>query len=75
MFQYIPYRETLFSPYIGLYHSYGIAALLFTDLDWELQAYVSDISPDGSFVLALAQRCTRGQLSPIHLLDVVLNAL
>lgn len=38
-------------------------------------ACIPDISCNKDFVQALAQRCTRGQLSPKHLLDLVLDAL
>lgn len=77
MIQYIPFKEVRFSPYIGYYHSFGIAAIRFTDLelDWQKEEVISDVSTDLSFVIQLSQRCTRGELSPIHLLDVVLDSI
>lgn len=38
-------------------------------------AFVSDVSTDRAAVEQLARRCTEGQLDPIHLLDVVEDAL
>lgn len=38
-------------------------------------AAVVHISCDREFVARLAERCTRGQLSPEHLMDVVQDAL
>ena len=75
MVQYIPFKETLFSPYIGCYQSFGIIALQIIDLEWEQVNFISDVSPCLSFVTALAQRCTRCQLDPIHLFEVVLDAI
>ena len=69
MVQYIPFKETLFSPYIGCYQSFGIIALQIIDLEWEQVNFISDVSPCLSFVTALAQ------LDPIHLFDVVLDAI
>lgn len=66
---------------IGLYSpffrkmSYGILAKVVEDNACTYAAYIPDISCDKSFVDALAQRCTIEQLSPTHLLDVVLDAL
>lgn len=36
---------------------------------------VENISCDREFVARLAERCTRGQLAPEHLMDVVQDAL
>ena len=55
--------------------SYGILAETAEGPGWRPAARVLDISPDKEFVSDLARRCTSGQLSPLHLLDVVLDAL
>lgn len=68
MLQYIPVREELCTPELGTYVSYGIRAVLASG---EEAASVSDISTDLAFVQRLAALCTLGQLSPIHLRDVV----
>lgn len=68
MLQYIPVREELCSPELGTYVSYGIRAI---SASGEEAAFVSDVSLDFAFVQKLADLCTSGQLSPIHLRDVV----
>lgn len=72
MLQYIPVREELCSPELGAYVSYGIRAVLASG---EEAASVSDVSPDFAFVQKLAALCTSKQLSPIHLHDVVEDAI
>lgn len=68
MLQYIPVKEELCTPELGTYVSYGIRAVLASG---EEAASVSDVSTDLAFVQRLATLCTLGQLSPIHLRDVV----
>ena len=46
-----------------------------TECGWREVAFVSDVSTDRAAVEQLARRCTEGQLDPIHLLDVVEDAL
>ncbi|MFR2752687.1 MULTISPECIES: DUF6514 family protein [Oscillospiraceae] len=55
--------------------SYGIMASTEENGTCTYTAYIPDISCNKDFVDTLAQRCARGQLSPMHLLDVVLDAL
>lgn len=55
--------------------SYGIQAAEEQDGICTYLALIPDISCSKEFVEALARRCTAGQLSPIQLLDVVLDAL
>lgn len=55
--------------------SYGIMASTEENGTCTYTAYIPDISCNKDFVDTLAQRCARGQLSPVHLLDVVLDAL
>lgn len=55
--------------------SYGIQAAEEKDGICTYAALIPDISCSRDFVEALAQQCTAGQLSPVHLLDVVLDAL
>lgn len=72
MLQYIPVREELCTPELGTYVSYGIRAVLASG---EETAFVSDVSTDQAFVEHLAMLCTMGQLSPIHLRDVIEDAI
>ena len=55
--------------------SYGIIAEEYDGSKWIQVAVVPDVSCDEAFVLALSNKCTQGQLSPIHLLDVVLDSI
>lgn len=55
--------------------SYGILASVLENDTCTYIAYIPDISCDRSFVDELAHRCSEGQLSPLHLIDVVLDAL
>ena len=41
--------------------------------EWREVQKISDVSVELDFVAALCDKCNVGQLSPIHLLDVVLD--
>ena len=58
-------------PSSPLPYSYGICAEENRGDGWRVVAIIPDISCDGVFATKLAEKCTRGQLSPVHLLDVV----
>ncbi len=72
MFRYVVVQEDLFSPELGYYRSYGIGAV---NSKGERVAFVSDVSPEKVVAEEIAKRCTRGQLAPEQLLDVVLNSI
>lgn len=55
--------------------SYGILASVLENDACTYVAYIPDISCDKAFIEELAHRCNEGQLSPMLLLDVVLDAL
>ena len=55
--------------------SYGILTSVLESNACTYVACVPDISCDSCFVEELAHRCNEGQLSPMHLIDVVLDAL
>ena len=55
--------------------SYGILETQLVDGVAEETAYIPAISCDGAAVEQLMHRCARGQLSPVHLLDVVMDAI
>ena len=42
---------------------------------WQVVCKVSDVSTDPVFVENLAARCTAGQLEPVHLMDIIEDAL
>ena len=61
--------------FVSCQPSYGIQAEVVEGGICSCVETIPDISCDKDFVCLLAQRCDRGQLSPMHLLDVVLDAL
>lgn len=75
MFQFRPVKQFLSSPELGDYCSYGIHAFATTPSGCADAGLVSDVSCDLDFVSLLAGKCTSLQLDPVHLLDVVLDAL
>ena len=75
MFQYLPFENEAYSPYIGKYRTFGLRVLLSQyGLEKEVML-LPDVSSDFSFVLHLAGLLTRKQLDPIHLLDVFEDSL
>ena len=72
MFTYTVLEEYLSSDELGSYRSYGICV---KNEAGEIMLSVSDISTDARVVLNLAERCTRGALSPEQLLDVILDCI
>ena len=70
MFRYVVVQEDLFSPELGHYRSYGIGAV---NSKGERVNFVSDVSLEKTFTEKIAKRCTKGQLAPEQLPDVVLN--
>ena len=75
MYQYLPIKEQLYSPYLGQYHSFGIAAFEICNGRREQVAFISDVSTDEAFAERLAKRCTDAQLDPVHLKDVALDSI
>lgn len=75
MFRFRPVKQFLSSPELGDYCSYGIHAFVSTPAGYSGAGLVSDISCDLQFVSLLADRCTRLQLDPMQLMDVVLDSL
>ena len=73
--QYLLVEEQLFTPELGSYRTFGIAALRRSPRGSEQLAYVSDVSTDRPFAAGLAERCRRGGLSPVHLPDFIADAL
>ena len=75
MFRFRPVKQYLCSPELGNYCSYGIHAFVRTSSGCTEASLLSDVSCDFAFVSALAEKCTRLQLDPMHLMDVILDAL
>ena len=75
MFLYLPVKENLDSPELGCYCSFGLEAFRVTEGQMKRVAFVSDISTIEAMVSTLACRCTRLQLYPLHLRDIIEDAL
>lgn len=73
--RYLCVEEVLFMPEVGCYQTFGIAALQLEKDQCAIDPMISDISTDADFVRALAVRCNEGDLAPVHLRDVVEDAL
>lgn len=68
---YVPTVEKMSSPEEGEYTAYGIRVLQVTPHGVRELQYIPDVSLDCVRVSELTARCTEGQLSPIHLADVI----
>ncbi|MBO1680229.1 DUF6514 family protein [Bittarella massiliensis (ex Durand et al. 2017)] len=75
MFQYTVVKEALKDCEIGPYTGYGIRVIEVSSCGSEEVAFVSDVSCERGVVEQLAALCTRLQLYPCHLYDVVLDAI
>jgi len=73
--QYVLVEEHRDVPDLGRYRSFGIMALRHTSRGRERLAYVPDVTTDRAFAAALARRCNRAELSPIHLRDFIADTL
>ena len=71
MYLYIPIRQNLCSSECGQYRSTGIYALHLPLTESTAQTFVADISPNFWEVFCLALHCTRGQLRPYQLKEIV----
>ena len=71
MFRYIPVQERLFSDDIGFYVSYGIRAVKETETEAEEIICISDVCTERDTVDNLTSLCTKLQMDPVHLLDVI----
>ena len=68
MIQYLPIREAHYSDDLGRYISFGIKAV---DSRNNVILFISDVSVNESLVNSICIDCTKGELNPIHLLDVI----
>ena len=71
MYRYCAFSKNYILEDGEAYRGYGIVCTLGEGERARQIACVEDISCDGDAVAALAARCTAGNLSPMHLLDVV----
>ena len=75
MFLYFPVEQLLFSPSLGCYRAFGLAAVLDAPQGKRCLALVQDVSTQESFVAGLARRCTEEQLEPVHLKNVIEDSI
>lgn len=72
---YIPVEQSLNSPFTGRYRTYGIAAVDCSVNPHDVLDFIPDVSIDREFVSALADHCTRGELEPIHLMQIIEDSI
>ena len=58
-----------------MYHTYGLLCLMNVVGKWVLMDRIEDVSLSQDSVLALADRFTELQLSPLHFRDAVLDSV
>lgn len=66
--QYVAFVENRCTPELGEYRTYGIRL---QNENGDLLDEIADISTNAVAVWTLAERCTNGQLSPLHFHDVI----
>ena len=75
MFRYIVKRETLHTPELGVYHTFGVQVLETQEGSEKVIASVSDVSLDVEKITEFISLCNEHQLCPEHLLDVIEDRL
>ncbi len=72
---FVAMKETYHTKENGSYTSYAICVEGLTPKGRINILTVPDVSCDKNFAYCLAEQCTRFHLSPLHLFDVILDAL
>lgn len=75
MFLYLPIENVIVSPYLGRYRTFGLRILQSESEGDQEVMVLPDISTNFEFILRLASLCTRKQLNPLHILDVLEDLL
>ena len=75
MIKYCVVKEKLFHPDIGEYVSYGMLCCSVLADETRVIEFISDVSCDEKFVTELAEKFTVRELSPLHFLSAVEDAL
>ena len=55
--------------------TYGIIGEENEGNTWRAVSVVKDVTPNGQFAAELAEKFTRGQLSPLHLRDAIMDSI
>ena len=74
-YRYIKVEQHLRDPWTGEYDTYGLSAQRWGPGGWEELYVLNDVAADEAFVAGLAALCTRENLDPGQLKDVVLDHL
>ena len=75
MYFYIPFRETLFYSENDVYRSYGVTVYDCSFVHFRNITSIPDVFLHIKPALSFCLRCTRYQLSPIHLQDLIYDTL
>ena len=75
MYLYRVIEEDLYHEDIGDYRSYGIQCIRASYGIYEASLFVSDVACDREKAESIAALCRRYQVSPIHLVDVIIDLI
>ncbi len=75
MLWYKAVKEYAKTSELGCYVTYGLAVYRVSIRGIRRCLYVSDVSLDGRLVRQLARDCTKGQVSLIHVYDVIVDRI
>lgn len=73
MFKYLSVREEVSNEEVGQYTTFGIKGFEKVGFSWEERIYIPDVTLDKTAAEFLAKICTKEQLEPLHLEDVVID--
>lgn len=75
LWNYRTLAELRTDPELGRRLTYGIQARRRTFWGWKPVGFLADVTTDPQRARELAAQLNRGQLSPVHLFDVVCDSL
>lgn len=75
MYLYQTYEERLKHPDIGSYISFGIIVLTENNKQKKELFRISDVSVNKALVEKLSILCTKEQLDPVHIYDVIEDSI
>lgn len=75
MIEYYAVKEALYSEEIGAYTAYGIGVFEYDRGEKKTLQYIPDVFLDEEKAEQLVAMCNSIQLEPLHLLDVVEDAV
>lgn len=75
MYKYFVKKETTNNPEIGIYTSYGIKITFVDKQKTKNIQYIPDVFLDENLANKFADLCTINNLEPVHIYDVIEDAL